>query len=123
MADPSHSSTNDAEAARGFPYLTAIATLATLFLFLGLMIVAYRSPNYLGDPTLSAEPKADPAAKLAEVRARNEAIVEGNPGTGTKMSVADATAKLLGSLRSEKDALPFPMPEPPAPPAPEPKKK
>jgi hypothetical protein len=116
MADP-----NTEPEAKGFPYLTVIATLATLFLFLGLMVIAYNSPNYLSD-TKPAEPKADPAAKLSEVKAKNQAILDGNPSAGAKMSVGEATAKLLSTLKSEKDTLPFPTPEP-APPAPEPKKK
>jgi hypothetical protein len=109
---------------KGFPFLTVLATLATLFLFVALMMVAYKSPGYLNDADQPAEPKLDPAAKLAEVRAKNQAILDGNPATGTKMSVQHATAELLGKLKSDKDTLPFPMPEPaPPPPAPEPKKK
>ena len=105
-------------------YVTVLATLATLFLFVALMVIAYRSPNYLSDPTrIESEPKADPATKLGDVRAKNQAILEGNPTTGTKMSVRVATAELLGKLKSEKDTLPFPMPEPAQPPAPDPKKK
>jgi len=121
MADPNTNSLNEPEA-RGFPYLTVLATVATLFLFVGLIAIAYNSPNYLSD-TKPAEPKADPATKLGEVRAKNQALLDGNPSAGAKMSVAEATAKLLGTLKSEKDTLPFPMPEPPIPPAPEPKKK
>jgi hypothetical protein len=109
---------------RGFPVITVLATLATLFLFVALMVVAYRSPNYLTEPVRTdADPKADPATKLAEIRAKNQAILDGNPTTGTRMSVRAATAELLGKLKSEKDTLPFPMPEPAQPPAPEPKKK
>lgn len=121
MADPNTNPATEPEA-KGFPYLTVIATLAMLFLFVGLVVIAYNSPNYLSD-TKSAEPKADPAVKLSEVRAKNQAILDGNPSAGAKMSVGEATAKLLSTLKSEKDALPFPMPEPPALPAPEPKKK
>jgi hypothetical protein len=107
---------------KGFPFVTVLATFATLFLFVTLMVVAYRSPNYLSDPAkLDAEPKADPATKLNEIRSKNQAILDGNPTTGTKMSVRAATAELLGKLKSEKDTLPFPMPEPSQPP--EPKKK
>ena len=71
---------------RGFPFITVVATLATLFLFIALMMVAYQSPGYLNDAAQPAEPKPDPAAKLAEVRAKNQAILDGNPTTGTKMS-------------------------------------
>jgi hypothetical protein len=115
--------TRDAEP-RGFPFVTVLATLATLFLFVGLMVIAYRSPNYLAEPVKpEGEPKTDPATKLAEVRAKNQAILDGDPATGTKLSVRHATTELLGKLKSEKDTLPFPMPEPVQPPAPEPKKK
>lgn len=106
---------------RGFPFITVIATLLTLFAFLGLMILAYNSPNYLGETKV--EPKIDPAAKLNDVRARNQAVLDGNPGSGGKMSASEATSRLLTTLKSEKDTLPFPMPEPPVPPAPEPKTK
>jgi hypothetical protein len=113
MTDPNTNTNAPAEPeARGFPYLTVIATVATLFLFVGLIAIAYNSPNYLSD-TKPAEPKADPATKLGEVRAKNQAILDGNPNAGAKMSVQAATAELLGKLRSEKDTLPFPMPEPP----------
>ena len=108
-----------AEKPKGFPFITALATLVTLFAFLGLMVLAYRSPNYLGDTKV--EPKVDPAAKLDEVRARNQAALDGNPGSGAKMSVSAATAELLGKLKSEKDTLPFPT-EPPPQPAAEAKK-
>lgn len=106
---------------RGFPFITVIATLITLFAFLGLMILAYNSPNYLGDTKV--EPKIDPATKLEEVRARNQAVLDAQPGSGAKMPVSEATARLLSTLKSEKDTLPFPMPEPPAPPMPEQKQK
>src|SRR5690242_8310281 len=106
MADTSEPET------RRFPFVTVLATLATLFLFVGLMVIAYRSPNYLAEPTKpEGEPKLDPATKIAEVRAKNQAILDGNPATGTKMSVRHATAELLGKLKNEKDTLPFPMPE------------
>jgi hypothetical protein len=109
---------------KGFPFVTVIATFATLFLFVALMVVAYRSPDYFGEPEKPpAEPKADPAQKLADVKARNRAILDGDPTTGTKMSVKTAAAELLGQLKGEKDTLPFPTPEPAEPAAPEPKKK
>jgi hypothetical protein len=105
---------------KGFPFITVLATLITLLAFLGLMVLAYNSPNYLGDTKV--EPKIDPATKLDEVRGRNQAVLDASPGSGGKMSVSEATARLLGTLKSKKDTLPFPMPEPPAPPMPEPKK-
>src|ERR1051325_4898351 len=117
MAEPN--TTNDARPpeAKGFPFLTVGASLATFFAFLGLTLLAYHSPNYLSETP--AEPKPDPAVKLGEVKAKNQALLDGN---GAKMSVAAATAELLGKLHSEKDRLPFPAPEPPPPPAVEPKK-
>jgi hypothetical protein len=115
--------TNNEEAAtKGFPYITVVATLITLFAFLGLVVLAYNSPNYLGDTKV--EPKIDPAVRLEEVRAKNQAALEGAAGSGGKMPVSEATARLLGTLKSDKDTLPFPTPEPPAPPpVPAPKAK
>jgi hypothetical protein len=104
------------EEATGFPFVTAALTLATLFVFLGLIVLAYNSPNYLDEKKDAAEPKADPAVRLAEIRAKNQAALE---GAGAKMSVSAATAELLD--RAKKDGkLPFPV-EPPQPTA-EPKK-
>ncbi|MBA4186908.1 MAG: hypothetical protein C0467_02705 [Planctomycetaceae bacterium] len=115
MADPA---TTEPEP-RGFPFLTVAVTLATLFAFLGLMVLAYKSPNYL-DETTKAEPKVDPEVRLKELKARNDAVLA---GSGAKMPVPKAMDELLPKLKSEKDTLPFPAPEPPAPPATEPKKK
>ena len=104
----------------GFPYLTAAASLAALFLFVGLVFVAYRSPNYLGGGTLV--PKADPVAKLNEVRGRNQAVL-GGTDAAAKMPIDRATAEVLARTEATKDAknkygrLPFPVPPPPAPPA------
>ena len=119
MADTNTHDAHEPEA-RGFPFVTAALTVATLFVFLGLMVLAYNSPNYLdaGKEKDAAEPKADPAAKLAEIRAKNRAALE---GAGGKMSASAATAELLD--RARKDGkLPFPV-EPPAQPAADPKKK
>ena len=110
-------STNTDLPPRGFPLFTVAITFATLFAFLGLMVLAYKSPNYLDET--KAEPKADPVARLNEVKARNEAVLN---GTDSKMPVTKATAELLGKLKSEKDHLPFPTPEPPTAPTPAPKK-
>lgn len=96
----------------GFPYLTVLATLATLFLFLGLVLVAYRSPNYLGES--QSEPKADPASKLNNVNARNQAVLEGKD-PGMKMSMDQAAEKLITAARQSKNEshkhgrLPFPV--------------
>jgi len=107
--------------ARGFPFATAAATLVALFLFSGLVLVAYHSPNYLGDRR--AEPKADPVAKLQEVQARNRAALDG-AAPGAKMGVSRATAEVLAHADATKDEtykygrLPFPV-EPKAAPVPE----
>ncbi|MDB5309783.1 MAG: hypothetical protein JWO38_3985 [Gemmataceae bacterium] len=102
-----------------FPFGTAIATLVTLFLFFGLVLVAYYSPNYLGD--VKGEPKTDPATKLKEVQARNQAVLEGTDPSA-KMSVGQATAEVLAHADKTKDGknkyghLPFPAePKPAAP--------
>ncbi|MFO0822593.1 MAG: hypothetical protein U0792_05640 [Gemmataceae bacterium] len=102
---------------RGFPIVTAAATLAVLFLFLGVTVWVYRSPNYLDGP--KPAPTLDPVAKLKESKAKNDAVLA---GSGARMSVSAATKELLPKLKSEQDHLPFPAPEPPAPVA-EPKKK
>lgn len=119
MAEPD-TTNQPAPQAKGFPYLTVLAALATLFAFLGLTVLAYNSPNYLTET--KDEPKTDPAVKLNEVKSKNEAILAGSPGAATKMPVSAATADLLGKLKSEKDRLPFPAPEPPQPPPADPKK-
>src|SRR2546429_41190 len=121
MADPTNPAASPDEGARGFPFVTALGAVAVLFLFVWLVARIYREPNPLGEQ--KTEPRADPAAKLGEVRAKNQAVLDGNPGTGAKMSVGEATARLLGSLKTEKDTLPFPTPEPAGPPTPEPKPK
>src|SRR5262249_22491357 len=110
MADPSTNPAEELEA-KGFPFITVGASLLTFFAFLGLMVLAYNSPNYLESKgEQKTEPKADPATKLEEIRSRNQAVLD---GSGAKMSVGAATGELLGKLKSEKDRLPFPIPEPP----------
>ncbi|HEV3384730.1 MAG TPA: hypothetical protein VG097_07935 [Gemmata sp.] len=106
---------------KGFPFITVLATLITLFAFLGFTVLAYRSPNYLGET--KSEPKLDPATRLEEVREKNRAVLDGKPESGGKMSVSEATDRLLFKLKSEKDKLPFPTPEPPVVPVPETKAK
>jgi hypothetical protein len=113
-----HTNKENEPEARGFPYITVGATLAVLFAFLGLMVLAYQSPNYLDEAKPDGEPKADAATRLNEVRAKNQAILD---GTGSKMSAAAATAELLDRVKKD-GKLPFPMPEPAAPPPAEPKK-
>ena len=107
-----------------FPFVTVAATLATLFVFLGLMWVAARKDSPLDAPKpdgidAKSEPKLDAAAKLDEVKARNEAALN---GVGAKMSRDEARGKLLGALKGPNDKLPFPTPEPPVAAAPAAKK-
>ena len=100
----------------GFPYATAIATLLALFVFAGLVLIAYYSPSYLADPKL-AEPKADPAIRLQEVQAKNRAVLDGTD-PAVKMSVGQATSEIIDHAQRNKDdknkqgRLPFPV-EPP----------
>ena len=89
----------------GFPFATVLATLATLFLFAGLVVVAYNSPNYLGDA--KTEPKADPATKLAEIRAKNQAALDGNDPK-MKTPVAKAMAEIV-TIAEKTNELPFPV--------------
>ena len=119
MADP-----NTPDVTQRFPFVTVAATLATLFVFLGLMWFATQKGNPLDGPKPDAagakdEPKLDAAAKLDEVKARNEAALA---GVGAKMSRDEARGKLLGTLKGPNDKLPFPTPEPTVVAAPAPKK-
>ena len=100
-----------------FPYVTVAATLATLFLFLGLVLLVYRSPSYLGEPP--ADPRPDGAAKLADVKARNQPVLDGSD-PGVKMPVDAAAAELAARAAKAKDegheqgVLPYPVEPPPA---------
>ncbi len=105
-----------ADAPKGFPFVTAGAALGVLFAFLALTVVAYRSPGALDpapDGAKAGEPPVDAAAKASEIRARNEAALN---GVGAKMPLREAHGKLLGALKGPNDALPFPRPEAPSPP-------
>lgn len=99
-----------------FPYLTVLASFLTLFLFVALMLLAYYYPSAMPPSVTEDEETLDPASKLREIEARNRAVLEGRPETGTQMSVDAAWEKLLNQLRSEKDTLPFPRPLPLPPP-------
>ncbi|MBX9578688.1 MAG: hypothetical protein K2X87_00120 [Gemmataceae bacterium] len=118
MADTPPPSGGPTQEPRGFPFVTALVALAGLFVFAGLVLVAYYSPHYFDAP---AEPKADPAAKLADVRAKNQAVLDGTDPTA-KLSVGRATAEVLTFAEKAKDdknkagRLPFPV-EPKASPA------
>jgi len=96
----------------GFPYLTVVATVGTLFLFLGLAFIAYRSPNYLGDAP--SDVKTDPATKLSDVKARNRAVLDGND-PGVRMTAAESASHLAATAETAKDEknprgrLPFPV--------------
>ena len=101
---------------KGFPFVTVGASLGVLFAFLALTAIAYRSPSALDpapDGARATEPTPDAAAKLSEVRARNEGALN---GVGAKMPLREAHGKLLGTLKGPTDALPFPTPEAPLPP-------
>jgi hypothetical protein len=107
-----------------FPVVTVVATLGVLFAFLGLMWLATQKGNPLEQPKPEAtdakdEPKLDAGAKADEVKARNQAALD---GVGAKMPLRDAHGALLGKLKSPNDKLPFPTPEPVVTPAPAAKK-
>ena len=100
----------------GFPFVTVGATLAVLFVFLFLTWLAAHRPNPLETPKPETsekqeEPKLDAAARLDEVKARNQAALD---GVGAKMSLRDAHGQLMSKLKGPNDKLPFPTPEPPA---------
>ena len=104
-----------------FPYITVGVAVVILFVFLGLMWLATRKENPLEQPATDAkaEPKQDPAAKLEEVRGRNQNALD---GVGAKMPLRDAHGALLGKLKGSNDKMPFPTPEPPVVAAPVAKK-
>jgi hypothetical protein len=95
-----------------FPFWTVAAAFVTFFAFLALMWFAYQSSSPLAAPPADTktEPKVDPAVKLDEVKARNQAALD---GIGAKMPLREAHGKLLGTLKGPNDKLPFPTPEPP----------
>lgn len=106
----------------GFPFGTVAATLVGLFLFVGLVLLAY-NPAYLhgvlGGPAPTTDSKPDPATKLNEVKARNQAVLDGSD-PGVKMSAGKAAEELRAAADQTKDEthkhgrLPFPV-EPKAP--------
>ncbi|AWM40844.1 hypothetical protein GobsT_06020 [Gemmata obscuriglobus] len=108
-----------------FPFVTVGAALGVLFTFLFLMwLVTTREKEADAQRAADtkAEPKPDAATKLDEVKARNEAALN---GVGAKMSRDEARGKLLARLKGPGDTMPFPVPEPAQPAAPkkdEPKK-
>jgi hypothetical protein len=117
MADPTLNGSDPTPPAR-FPFVTVAATVGVLFAFLALIVLAYRSPSFLdrpkpegADEKAKEEPKPDPAARLAEVKARNEAALN---GVGARTSLRAAHAELMGKLKKPTDKLPFPTPPPKA---------
>ena len=119
----SDANTNNATTpSQSFPFFTVALAVAVMFVFLGLMWLATRKENPLEAPPAAdakTEPKVDAAAKLEEVRGRNQNALD---GVGAKMSLRDAHGKLLGTLKGPNDKLPFPTPEPPVVAAPVTKK-
>lgn len=125
MSEANTDNTNTPQEGRGFPFVTVGAAAGVMFAFLFLMWFVRNHENMLDTPKPDAkgEAKPDAATKLDEVKARNEAALN---GVGAKMSRDEARGKLLGTLKGPNDKLPFPAPEPVAPPAPkkdEPKKE
>ncbi len=100
-----------------FPFVTAAGTLTALFLFVGIMMYVYRSPNPLGDA--KSVPSLDPIEKGDVIRARNKAVLDGHDPS-VRMSVKQSTAAILeqaAKLKSDKfpyGRLPFPT-EPKSP--------
>ena len=96
----------------GFPYFTALATLASLFLFFGLVLLFYDLPN----PLVESRPEQhlDPVEKFKAVRSRNEPMLDGTDPT-VRMSNGESTAALLDRAAKSKNVesphgrLPFPV--------------
>ncbi len=97
-----------------FPFVTVGAAAGVLFAFLFLMWFVTTIPNAPDASKTDAkgEPKPDAAAKLDEVKARNEAALN---GVGAKMPRDKARGDLLGTLKGPNDKMPFPTPEPTPP--------
>lgn len=96
-----------------FPFVTVGAALGVLFAFLFLMWFVTVREN-LAEAQRAADaqkdqPKPDAATKLDEVKARNEAALN---GVGAPMSRDEARSKLLTKLKGPNDQMPFPLPEP-----------
>lgn len=116
MADTTPSTAPDADRSPGFPFITVGAAFGVLFAFLFLMWLVTNRESALEAmkaTDANAAPKPDAATKLDEVRARNEAALN---GVGAKMSRDEAHSKLLAGLKGPTDKLPFPAPGP-VPPA------
>lgn len=96
-----------------FPFVTVGAALGVLFAFLFLMwFVTARENAAEAQRAVDAQkdqPKPDAATKLDEVKARNEAALN---GVGAPMSRDEARGKLLSKLKGPNDQMPFPKPEP-----------
>lgn len=101
-----------AERPSGFPYITALAALAGLFLFVGLVLLLYDLPN----PLIESQPEqqSDPVAKFEAVRSRNVPVLNGTDPT-VRMSNGESTAALLDRAAKSKNVeaphgrLPFPV--------------
>ena len=108
MADPNQDR-NEPEA-KGFPFVTVLATLATLFLFVGLVVVAYNSPNYLSD----TKPSRAEGRPGGEAR-RGAGQEPGDPRRQRPRDEDVGRERDRGVARQRsratKDTLPFPMPE------------
>jgi hypothetical protein len=82
-----------------------LATLATLFVYLGLS--AYLRTGETAEPT-----KPDPKERLAELRAKNQAVLDGDePGNAKLIPVSRATAAVVAHATATGE-LPFPAPPP-----------
>jgi hypothetical protein len=106
------SGNNNTPQHQSFPFITVSLTVGALFVFLYLMWFAAHSENPLATPKPdTGEAKAAP--NLDEIKARNEAALN---GVGAKMPREEARGKLLTTLKTPNDKLPFPAPEPPTTP-------
>jgi hypothetical protein len=120
MADATPDNANPLPKPPGFPFITVALALVTLFVFLWAMWRVTRMEDPLEPPKPEAteakgEPQLDPAAKLDEVQARNQAALD---GVGAKMPLRSAHGQLMTKLKGPDDKMPFPTPEPPVPAAP-----
>ena len=102
----------ESERRGGFPYIAALAALASSFLFVGLVFLIYDLPNPLVE--CRPEQQLGPVEKLEAVRSRNEPLLNGTDPT-VKLSNEESTAALLDRAAKSKNVespygrLPFPV--------------
>lgn len=99
----------DAPAAGGlYTAGVILATLVTLFAFVGLVALAYRQSG--AERPESTRP--DPKERLETLRAKNQAVLDGSEPGNPKLLPLDKAAADVVAKASATGELPFPAPPP-----------